>query len=81
MRLKITVLCFVGVALTIAQTALNNDSIIKMVKGGLSDVVVVNSIKVLGAARNEAIFGGLRRCRGRQAAEPPALAIPWARTR
>jgi len=45
MRLKIAVLCFVGAALTIAQTALTNDSIIKMVKGGLSDDVVVSTIK------------------------------------
>jgi hypothetical protein len=45
MRLKITVLCFVGAALAIAQTALTNDSIVKMVKGGLSDDVVVTTIK------------------------------------
>jgi hypothetical protein len=45
MHLKITALCFVGVALAIAQTALTNDSIIKMVKGGLSDDVVVSTIK------------------------------------
>jgi len=45
MRLKIAVLCFVGAALSIAQTALTNDSIIKMVKGGLSDDVVVSTIK------------------------------------
>ena len=36
---------------------------------------------VLGAARNGAIFGGIRRRRRSQAAEPPALADPWARTR
>jgi hypothetical protein len=45
MRLKITVLCFVGVALAIAQTALTNDSIVKMAKGGLSDDVVISAIK------------------------------------
>jgi hypothetical protein len=45
MRLKITALCFVGAAFAIAQTALTNDSIIKMVKGGLSDDVVVSTIK------------------------------------
>lgn len=45
MRLKIAVLCFVGAALAIAQTALTNDSVIKMVRGGLSDDVVVNTIK------------------------------------
>jgi hypothetical protein len=36
---------------------------------------------VLGAARNGAIFGGFGRRQRRQAAEPPALADPWARTR
>lgn len=45
MRLKVAILCFVGAALAIAQTALNNDSIIKMVKGGLGDDVVVSTIK------------------------------------
>ena len=36
---------------------------------------------MLGAARNGAIFGGLSGRQWRQAAEPPTLAIPWARTR
>jgi hypothetical protein len=45
MRLKTTVLCFVGAALAIAQTALTNDSIVKMVQGGLSDEVVLTTIK------------------------------------
>jgi uncharacterized protein DUF2846 len=44
-RLKIAVLCCVGVAFAIAQTALTNDSIVKLVRGGLSDDVVVNTIK------------------------------------
>lgn len=36
---------------------------------------------LLGAARNGAIFGGIWRRQWRQAAQPPAPAIPWARTR
>lgn len=46
MRLKIAVLCFVGAALAFAQTALTNDSIIKMVKAGLGDDVVLSTMKV-----------------------------------
>ena len=45
MRPRIAVLCFVWVALSIAQTALTNDSIIKMVNGGLGDDLVVSTIK------------------------------------
>lgn len=46
MRSKIvTVLCFLYAALTLAQTALTNDSIIKMVKAGLGDDVVISTIK------------------------------------
>ncbi len=45
MRLKIAFLCFVGAALTLAQTTLNNDSIIKMVNAGLGDDLVVSTIK------------------------------------
>jgi DNA helicase-2/ATP-dependent DNA helicase PcrA len=48
------------------------------VKGEEYDTVIAF---VLGAARNGAIFGGIRRRRRSQAAEPPALADPWARTR
>jgi hypothetical protein len=46
MRSKIAVLSFVGVALILAQTALTNDSIIKMVKAGLGDDVVISTVKV-----------------------------------
>jgi hypothetical protein len=45
MRLKIVILCLVGAALALAQTALTNDSIMKMVTAGLSDDVVVSAIK------------------------------------
>jgi len=46
MRLKIAVLCFVGAALALAQAALTNDSIIKMVNAGLGDNVIMSTIKV-----------------------------------
>jgi hypothetical protein len=46
MRLKMTVLCVVGAALALAQVALTNDSIVKMLKSGLGDDVVMNTIRV-----------------------------------
>ena len=45
MRLKIAILCLAGTALAFAQTALTNDSVIKMVAAGLSDDVVASTIK------------------------------------
>jgi hypothetical protein len=41
----VIVLCFLCAALTLAQTALTNDSIVKMVKAGLGDDVVIGTIK------------------------------------
>jgi hypothetical protein len=45
MRLKLVVLSLVGAAFALAQPALTNDSIIKMVKAGLGDDVVLSTIK------------------------------------
>ena len=51
MRLKIAVLCLLGgTGLAVAQTALTNDSIIKMVKAGLSDDVIISTMKAQSAA-------------------------------
>jgi hypothetical protein len=46
MRSKLAmVLCFLCAALALAQTALTNDSIVKMVKAGLGDDVIISTIK------------------------------------
>jgi hypothetical protein len=50
MRLKIAILYLLaGAGLAVAQTALTNDSIIKMVKAGLSDDVIVSTMKAQSA--------------------------------
>ena len=49
MRLKMTVLCVVCAAVALAQAALTNDSIVRMVKSGLGDDVVMSTIKVQSA--------------------------------
>ena len=49
MRLKMTVLCVVGAALALAQAALTNDSIVKMLKSGLGDDVVMSTIRLQSA--------------------------------
>jgi hypothetical protein len=50
MRLKITTLCLLaGTGLVVAQTTLTNDSVIKMVKAGLSDDVIISTMKAQSA--------------------------------
>jgi Protein of unknown function (DUF2846) len=48
--MKVAVLCCVGAALLIAQTALTNDAVVKMVQSGLSDDLVISTIKAQPAS-------------------------------